>query len=181
MDPHQLAMTALRALAVYAFVLLLIRLLGKRTVGNFSAFDLLVALMLGEVVDEIIYADVSLAQGAVALGTIALAQFGNAWLSYWNHGMDRVLEGTPSVVVRSGAFERQGMRKERMNEKDVMAELRIRGVSELAEVRLAVVENDGQVSVAFEDWAEPARRADVGAAAEPARGSERTTDDKYLA
>ena len=64
MDPHELMMTALRALGVYVLMLVVIRALGKRTVGNFSAFDLLVALMLGEVVDEIIYGDVSIAQGA---------------------------------------------------------------------------------------------------------------------
>ena len=51
MDAHALWITAGRAAAVYAFMLVVIRLLGKRTVGNFSAFDLLVALMLGEVVD----------------------------------------------------------------------------------------------------------------------------------
>jgi uncharacterized membrane protein YcaP (DUF421 family) len=179
MDPLELASTAARALAVYAFVLLIIRLLGKRTVGNFTAFDLLVALMLGEVVDEIVYGDVSMLQGGVALGTIALAHYGNAWLSYWDHGMDRILEGRPSVVVRSGAFDRRGMRRERMNEKDVMAELRVQGVSELSEVRVAAVENDGSVSVLREPWAEPVRRGDVGIPGED-DGGERTTDEKYL-
>lgn len=180
MDPLQLALTALRALAVYGFVLLLIRLLGKRTVGNFSAFDLLVALMLGEVVDEIIYGDVSMAQGAVALGAIALAQYANSWLSYWDHGMGRVLEGEPTVVVRSGTFDRAGMRKERMNEKDVTAELRLQGVADLSEVKLATVENDGAVSVLREDWAEPVRRGDVGLKEDDEHAGERTTDQRYL-
>jgi uncharacterized membrane protein YcaP (DUF421 family) len=60
-------LTAARAAAVSVFMLIVIRALGKRTVGNFSAFDLLVALMLGEVVDEIIYGDVLFTQGAVAI------------------------------------------------------------------------------------------------------------------
>ena len=58
MDPRELMLTAARAAAVYVFTLIVIRALGKRTVGNFSTFDLPVALMLGEVVDEIIYGDV---------------------------------------------------------------------------------------------------------------------------
>lgn len=161
MDTHELLLTALRSLAVYALVLAVIRVLGKRTVGNFTAFDLLVALMLGEVVDEIIYGDVAFAQGAVAIGVIGLAQYSNSWLSYWDHGFDRLLEGTPAVVVQDGALRRKGMLKERMNEKEVMAELRLEGIEDLREVKLAMVENDGQVSVIRQDWAEPLQKADL--------------------
>jgi uncharacterized membrane protein YcaP (DUF421 family) len=161
MDPHELAMTALRAGAVYALMLATIRLLGKRTVGNFTAFDLLVALMLGEVVDEMIYGDVGMAQGVVAIGVIAAAQYSNSWLSYWDHGMDRVLEGKPTTIVRDGALQQQGLRGERMNEKDARAELRLQGVEDLSEVREARVEVDGQVSVIRQEWAAPVQRADV--------------------
>ena len=63
METQELLLTALRAAAVYVLMLVVIRLMGKRTVGNFTAFDLLVALMLGEIVDEIIYGDVTFAQG----------------------------------------------------------------------------------------------------------------------
>ena len=161
MDPHELAMTALRAVAVYVLMLATIRLLGKRTVGNFTAFDLLVALMLGEVVDEIIYGDVGMAQGLVAIAVIAAAQYSNSWLSYWDHGMDRILEGQPTTIVEDGALRRAGLRAERMNEKDALAELRLQGVEDIGEVRLARVEVDGQVSVIRQDWASPVQRADV--------------------
>jgi uncharacterized membrane protein YcaP (DUF421 family) len=161
MEPAELALTAGRAAAVYALMLVVIRLSGKRTIGNFTAFDLLVALMLGEIVDEIIYGDVTFTQGAIAILTVALLQYANSWMSYWDHGMDRVLEGSPSIVVRNGVFERDGMRKERMNEKDVMAELRLQGVADVREVKLAAIENDGQVSVIREDWAEPLQKGDL--------------------
>ena len=71
MEPQELLLTAVRAVAVYVLMLVVIRALGKRTVGNFSAFDLLVALMLGEIVDEIIYGDVRFIQGTVAVVSIA--------------------------------------------------------------------------------------------------------------
>ena len=161
MEPHELLMTAVRAAAIYALMLAVIRLSGKRTIGNFTAFDLLVALMLGEVVDEIIYGDVTFTQGAVAIVTVALLHYANSWMSYWDHGTDKVLEGTPSVIVRSGRLEREGMRKERVNEKDVMAELRLRGITALEQVKLATIENDGQVSVLREDWAEPIQKRDL--------------------
>jgi uncharacterized membrane protein YcaP (DUF421 family) len=135
---------------------------GKRTVGNFTAFDLLVALMLGEIVDEIIYGDVTFAQGTVAILTIALAKYGTAWLTYWDHGFDALLEGKPTVVVQDGKLQRRGMRKEQMNEKEVLAHLRLQGIDDLREVKLAIVEDDGEVSVIKQEWAENLQKADLG-------------------
>lgn len=147
MDPGELMLTAARAAAVYVLMLIVIRALGKRTVGNFSAFDLLVALMLGEVVDEIIYGDVLFSQGAVAIIVIAALAYADSWLAYFDHGMEAVLEGKPTIVVRDGRFDRAGMRSERMTEKDVMSHLRQAGISDLREVHLAIVEMDGAVSI----------------------------------
>ena len=127
MDPSELLLTAVRAGAVYVLMLIVVRALGKRTVGNFSAFDLLVALMLGELVDEIIYGDVSFSQGTVAIVAIAALAYADSWLAYFDHGMEAVLEGKPTVVVREGAFDYRGMRQERMNEKDVLAAFGLRG------------------------------------------------------
>jgi uncharacterized membrane protein YcaP (DUF421 family) len=182
-DPQELAWTAVRALAVYILMLVVIRALGKRTVGNFSAFDLLVALMLGEVVDEIIYGDVGVLQGLVAILTLAAAQYGNSWLSYSNETFSRLLEGAPTPVLADGRLDRAGMRREHMNEKDVMAALRLQGVDDVGEVKLAMVETDGEVSVLRQDWAEPLRKGDLRASArsgpvddedEPAPATRRT-------
>jgi uncharacterized membrane protein YcaP (DUF421 family) len=189
-DPRELMLTAARAFAVYALMLLVIRALGKRTVGNFAAFDLLVALMLGEVVDEIIYGDVSFLQGTVSILVIAGAQSANAWLSWWDHGWDKILEGTPTVVVRNGALVEDGMRSERMNGKDVIAHLRSQGIRDVREVETAFVEDDGSISVLKREWAEPATRADVDEEMarakmkdlddrEEPRGAERTDDSQW--
>jgi uncharacterized membrane protein YcaP (DUF421 family) len=161
MDPQELLMTAARTVAVYLLMLVVIRALGKRTVGNFSAFDLLVALMLGEVADEIIYGDVRFIQGTVAIVAIGALAYIDSLLSYWDHGMEAVLEGKPTVVVRDGEFDRAGMRSERMNEKDVLAHLRREGLYDMRDVHPPVLEHDGSVSVLKHPWAEPAQKADV--------------------
>lgn len=161
MEPTELMLTAARTAAVYVLMLIVIRALGKRTVGNFSAFDLLVALMLGEVVDEIIYGDVRFMQGAIAIVAIGALAYADSWLAYWDHGMEAVLEGKPTIVIRDGEFDRQGMRSERMNEKDVLSHLRAEGIHDMREVHLAVVEHDGTMSVLKHSWAEPAQKADV--------------------
>jgi uncharacterized membrane protein YcaP (DUF421 family) len=180
MDPRDLALTAARAVAVYIVFLVVIRLSGKRTLGTFSAFDFVVALMLGEVVDELIYGDVSLLQGFIAVAAIALLHYGNSWLTYWDHGFDKLLEGTPTVVLEKGQLHYPGMRAERMNEKDVLSELRLHGVDDLREVKLAVVEYNGQVSVIRQDWAEPVQKADVGLAMEEQRRADTGGDEEPM-
>ena len=176
MDPRELMLTAARAAAVYVFMLIVIRALGKRTVGNFSAFDLLVALMLGEVVDEIIYGDVRFIQGAVAITAIAALAYTDSWLAYLHPSMEALLEGTPTIIVRDGGFERAGMRSERMNEQDVMAHLRADGIHDMREVHLAIVELDGTVSVLKHESADPAQKADV--VKDEARAREKAIGDK---
>lgn len=161
MDANELLLTAARAAAVYVLLLVVIRALGRRTVGNISAFDLLVALMLGEVVDEMIYGDVRFVQGTVAIVVIAGLAFADSLLCYWDRGMEAILEGKPTLVVKHGRFHREGMRRERMNEKDVLSALRIQGIRDMREVEYALVEHDGSVSAVPYDWAEKVIKADI--------------------
>src|SRR5688572_16802449 len=142
MSSSELLLTAARAAAVYVLMLIVVRALGKRTVGNFSAFDLLVALMLGEVVDEMIYGDVRFIQGTVAIVTIGSVAYIDSLLSFWNHRMEQVLEGSPTVVVKHGEFQPGGMRQERMSERDLLGSLRSQGVRDVREVEFAAVEHD---------------------------------------
>lgn len=183
MDPNELLLTAARGLAVYAFMLLVIRLLGKRTVGNFTAFDLLVALMLGEVVDEIIYGDVSMVEGGIVIAVIAAAKYVTNWLTY-NHGLNKVFEGVPTIVVKEGELQRTGLKSELMNEKEIMAALRLHGIDDMREVKLATLEVDGEVSILKEDWAETVQKKDLGSRkkvfAEPVPEEKRTDSPRAL-
>ena len=177
MDWQELGMTAARGLLVYVAMLIVIRLLGKRTVGNFTAFDLLVALMLGEVVDEIIYGDVSLAQGFTAILVVAAAKYVTAWMTCSSPKLSRLLEGKPTELVKNGEVVRSGLRKELLNEKEVMAALRLQGVADVREVKLALMEVDGVVSVIREEWAEPLQKSDVlGDESAKASPDEKRTD-----
>jgi uncharacterized membrane protein YcaP (DUF421 family) len=181
MNSSELLLTAARAGAVYVLMLIVVRALGKRTIGNFSAFDLLVALMLGELVDEIIYGDVRFLQGTVAIVAIAAFAYADSWLAYF--GMEGILEGKPTIVVRDGEFDARGMRSERMTERDVLGALRSHGILDMREVHLAAVEHDGRVSVLKHPWAEAAQKADFVKEEEAARAavirhSETPPDDK---
>ena len=154
-------LTALRSVAVYVLMLVVIRLLGKRTVGNFSAFDLLVALMLGEVVDEVIFGDVTFAQGAVAVLVVAGLHYLNSWLSFRNPGLARFTEGQPTPIVLNGRLYPPGLNKERVSEAEALAALRLQGICHPEDVKLAQIETDGMISVIKEEWAEPLQKKDL--------------------
>ena len=163
MEIQELLFTGLRSAGLYVLMLVVIRLLGKRTVGNFSAFDLLVALMLGEVVDEIIYGDVNFLQGTTAIVVIAAAKYLTSYLSYRTELFNRILDGTPRILVRNGNIEKDGLQHELVNPKELMASLRLHGISDMREVKLATMEVDGLVSVIKEEWAETLQKIDLQA------------------
>jgi uncharacterized membrane protein YcaP (DUF421 family) len=166
MDTQDLLMTAGRSVLVYAFVLVVIRILGKREVGNVTAFDLLTALMIGEVVDEAIFGDVSLLKGAIAVGTIGLLHWLNSWLSYKSDFFDRLTGSEPTVLVRHGKILEDALASERMNRSELESELRLQGLSldELTEVKEATLEPNGQVSVLKEEWAKELQKGDLRSA-----------------
>jgi uncharacterized membrane protein YcaP (DUF421 family) len=94
----------------------------------------------------------------VTLGALA---YTDSLLSYWDHGLQAVLEGKPTIVVKNGEFHRRGMRRERMNEQDVLGSLRMQGIRDMREVEYAIVEHDGTVSAVPYDWAQPVVKADI--------------------
>jgi uncharacterized membrane protein YcaP (DUF421 family) len=161
MDPQDLLMTALRASLVYFFLLFVVRVLGKREVGQATAFDFIVALMLGEVVDEIIYADVSLVKGAIAIGVVAIWHLLNSYGSYKSKWIDKLTGAGPTELVRNGEILRDGLAQVRMNEDDLQSELRLQSIEDLAEVKVATLEPNGRVSVIKEAWAETVQKGDL--------------------
>jgi len=161
MDLPELAMTAARATVIYVVLLVVLRLLGKRTVGHSTAFDFMVALILGEVVDEPIYGDVPVTQALVAIGVIAAWHATNSWLSYLSPRFDHLAGGGPAILVRGGAVDRRAMARERVNEADLWTLLREQGVEDLKDVERATLEPDGQLSVILSPGARTVARRDL--------------------
>lgn len=161
LDGNELLWTAVRASFVYLFLLLVVRVLGKREIGSTSAFDLVVALILGEVVDEIIYADVTILQGVIAIVVVALWHVVNSWASFKSEIIDKLTGAPPTVVVKNGQIQRKNLAKERLNEEELFSELRMVGVENVKEVKQATLEPNGKISVLQEEWAKPVQRQDI--------------------
>jgi uncharacterized membrane protein YcaP (DUF421 family) len=161
MDTNELLFTALRATFVYFFLLLVVRVLGKREIGATSAFDLIVALILGEVVDEIIYGDVTVLQGVVAILVVAIWHLVNSWASYKSAFIDKLTGASPTILVKNGRLQRKALARERLNEEELFSEIRLTGVDNLEEVKQATLEPNGNISVLLEDWAKPVQYQDI--------------------
>jgi len=161
MDVNELLLTALRATFVYFFLLLVVRVLGKREVGTTSAFDLIVALILGEVVDEIIYGDVTMLQGVIAILVVAIWHLVNSWASFKSEFIDKLTGASPTVMVRNGQIQRKNLARERLNEEELFSELRLMGVDDPEEVKQATLEPNGKISVLLEEWAKPVQYQDL--------------------
>lgn len=160
-DWNELLYTALRASFVYVFLLIVVRLLGKREIGNTTAFDLIVALILGEVVDEIIYGDVTILQGVVAIGATAVWHLVNSWASFKSQVIDKITGASPTVVVKNGEIQHKNLAKERLNQDELLSELRLMSVDDIKEVKQATLEPNGKISVLKEDWAKPVQKQDL--------------------
>lgn len=161
MDVQDLVLTALRATLIYFFLLVVVRLLGKRSVGSIGAFDLLVALMLGEVVDEAIFGDVTLAKGLLAISVIGAWHFVNGWASYRSETIDRLAGGTPTVLVKGGEFQRDALARERLNEAEVYSQMRLNSVEELDDIEEAILEPSGHISFRLREAARPLEKGDL--------------------
>lgn len=144
---QSLPLTALKAVALYVVMLVMVRVLGKRAIGNFTAFDLLVALMVSDMIGDVVFGGVSFAQGMAGILPIAAMEYAGSWVSIKKPSFDRIIEGSPTVVIRDGVLDQQGMNEERMTEYDIDAALRHHGIDDRRLVRLATVESDGHVSV----------------------------------
>jgi len=137
-----------RAAAVYGFLFVLLRWIGKKHVGELAPFDLVVLLILSETVQNAMVGDdKSLAGGIVSAATlIGLAQ-GMNYLSWRSKHAARMIEGVPKVLVRHGHCFRQVMDQERVTISELIEAMRHQGCTNILDIRVAILENDGKISI----------------------------------
>ena len=138
---------ALRTLAVYGIVLVGVRLSGKREVGQMTPFDLTLLLLLSNSVQNAMTGpDTSLLGGATAAITLLVFNYGIAELAGRNKKIRKLLKGDPAVLIHNGVVIQRAMSRERISMDDVQEGLREHGISTIADVALAVLEVDGNIS-----------------------------------
>ena len=150
---------AVRALGAYAYLLATSRGSGKRAVHQATPFDFVVSLIVGDLIDDALWAEVSMAKFAVAAATIFLCDIIVETCAYHSTRFLHFVNGRPRVVLRRGRELRDELRKEQMNVGDIEALLRVHGLESANDVRLGTLELDDELSLLMKPEAEPATKA----------------------
>jgi uncharacterized membrane protein YcaP (DUF421 family) len=137
-----------RSVVVYVFLLVAFRVAGKRQLGQLTAFDLVVLLIISNVVQNaLIGKDDSLGGGLVGATVILILNWLVAWITFRIPRAGRLIDPSPTVLVRHGRLEREALRREQISRREFRASLRREGAVSLRDVRYAVLEETGHVSV----------------------------------
>lgn len=138
----------LRSLIVYFFLVIMFRLLGKREVAQMTVFDLVVLLILSNVVQNaMIGPDNSVTGGLIGATTILIANWFVGRAAFGHPRFAHALEGTPTLVVHHGEFVEPNLRRESISKEELLSNLRSQGIFNLKEVRAAIMEPSGKLSV----------------------------------
>ena len=138
----------LRAVAVYALVMLLVRLSGKRAVGQFTPFDLVLLILVGNAVQNGMNGgDNSLAGAAILALTLMLLNYAVAWLTAHSRRVERVVEGAPVVLAHDGTIYPEVLAHELVSEDDFREAMRLNNIASVDEIGLALLETNGNISM----------------------------------
>ncbi len=136
-----------RAAAVYAALLAMVRASGKRTIGQFTPFDLLVVMLLSESVSNSLSGrDESLVGGLIAAATLIALDVMLAAITSRSPRADAFVQGQPVLIGRDGVLFREVLRRERVAVSDVERALRA-AQCEMQDMAMAVLEADGDISI----------------------------------
>ncbi|MBP1773362.1 MAG: hypothetical protein H6P99_2525 [Holophagaceae bacterium] len=138
----------LRGLLVYGFLLITLRLTGKRQVGQLAPFDLVLLLVLSNAVQNSMNAgDNTVAAGFVLVVTLLAAHGLLSWITWRSKKVETLLEGRPQILVHNGLPDEAMLASGRITHHELMAAVRQAGLSDLADVRVAILETNGRINV----------------------------------
>jgi uncharacterized membrane protein YcaP (DUF421 family) len=137
----------LRTIVVFAVLLVLTRVIGRRELSSLQPFDLILLIILGDAVQQgLTQDDYSLTGAFLVIFTFAVLQVAVSWIGYKFPRARPVLEGEPIIVVQDGKLIERNLRRERLTEDEIAEEARCNGIAHLAQVRWAVLETNGKIS-----------------------------------
>lgn len=137
----------LRGTLVYLFLFFLMRIL-RRGAGEIGISDLLVVVLVADAAGNAMSSEYrSFTEGAILVATIALLDYFVDWLSYKVPALRRLLRPAPLLLIRYGRMQKRNMRREKIQEEELLAQLREKGVDRVEDVKECYLEGNGRVSV----------------------------------
>ena len=138
----------IRGAVVYLFILVLLRLAGKRQMGQMSPTDFVAMLLISNAVQNSMNGgDNSLSAGIVLAVVLIALGWAISVLTYRNVWFRRVFEGSPSLLIHDGKLVQKNLDSERVTRSELRSMLRRQGIHQLSDVKAAVLESDGTLSV----------------------------------
>jgi uncharacterized membrane protein YcaP (DUF421 family) len=138
----------LRVAIVYLFLVAVLRISGKREVGQMSILELIVVLLISDAVQNSMVGDnTTVWAGPVAVLTLLGLDYTLAWLTRRSKQVRAAIEGEPRLLVRDGRLLRKAVREEHLDVEEIETALRAHGLARIDDVQLAVLETDGSISV----------------------------------
>ena len=123
---------ALRAAVIFIALYVLMRLMGKRELGQMTPFELIVLVVIGDLIQQgVTQNDFSVTGAIIAISTIALLALLMSWATYLWPRAERALEGEPRVIVRDGEIVAANMRSNRLTRSELESEMRLAGIGRL--------------------------------------------------
>lgn len=138
----------LRTAVIYVALVAGLRLFGKREVGQFTLFDLVLVLLIANAVQPAMTGpDSSLVGGLIIIVTLLILNFIVGWLRGHSRPFRRLVQPQPTIICQNGHWLQNALRREGIDEDEAMAAVREHGIDSVAGVKLAVLETDGTISV----------------------------------
>src|SRR3954454_1479447 len=137
----------LRATVLYVFIVVVMRVIGRRELSSMSPIDLILLIVLGDAVQQgLTQDDYSVTGAFIAVATIASLQVLTSYVSFRSGRARKVLEGLPIVLIEDGKIVQENLNRERMTEDEVAEEMRMQQISAFSEVQWGILESNGSIS-----------------------------------
>jgi uncharacterized membrane protein YcaP (DUF421 family) len=137
----------LRASVVFLLLFVVLRLLGKRQLGQMTPFEFVGLVVLGDFVQQAVtHNDTSMTAALLAVSTFGFWSLVLGWISYRSKAMRRLLEGQPRILIQDGKMLDAVLERDKITEAEVLSEMRLAGIGQLAEVQWGIIEPSGKIS-----------------------------------
>jgi len=144
---------ALSSAAIYLFIIIAIRLFGKKELAQLSIIDLAFILLISNSVQNaMVGSDSSLAGGLVAATSLFIINYLFKYLLFRFPKLSNIVQGTDLMLIYKGQLNESNMAKARITREEILEAVREHGVSEIREVDLAVLETDGNISIISHEY-----------------------------
>jgi uncharacterized membrane protein YcaP (DUF421 family) len=155
--------TVIRVFLLYLFIIVGLRILGKREFSQMSPIELVTLMLIPDILSQsLVHDDFSLTNGIVAITTLFSLTFITSLLAHRSKRAERLIGGVPVILVQDGTLIEGAMNRERVSVDELYAQLHQNGLQMLAQVRWAILETDGRIAIVPKDDADSQPNTDDG-------------------